>query len=58
MPARYPVFKPLKDGWRRGVIVMRVPHGVDRMMLHLSPKHKEAGEKTLFGNVFICRLDD
>ena len=57
VPARYPVFKPLKDGWRRGVIVVRVPHGVDRMMLHLSPKHKEAGEKTLFGNVFICRLD-
>ena len=57
VPARYPVFKPLKDGWRRGVIVLRVPHGVDRMMLHLSPKHKEAGEQTLFGNVFICRLD-
>ena len=58
VPARYPVFKPLKDGWRRGVIVVRVPHGVDRMMLHLSPKHKSSDEKTYFSNIAIYRLDD
>ena len=57
VPARYPVYAPLADGWRRGTITVRVPHGVDRMMLHLSPKHKSADEKTRFANVSICRLD-
>jgi len=65
VPARYPLYTrrdgdnaPYQDGWRRGTIVVRVPHGVDRMMLHLSPKHKSADEKTIFANVAICRLDD
>ena len=58
MPARYPVFKPLKDGWRRGVIVLRVPHGVDRMMLHLSPRNKVSDDQTLFRDVAIHRIDD
>ena len=58
VPARYPVYKPVKDGWLRGEIVVRVPHDVDKMMLHLSPKHKEVGEKTWFSNVSICRIDD
>ena len=58
VPARYPVFTPLKDGWRRGVIVVRVPHGVDRMMLHLSPKHLSSEEKTCFATVVLYRLDD
>ena len=56
VPARYPVFSPLKDGWRRGTTVVRVPHGVDKMMLHLSPKHSAANEKTVFANVSIYRL--
>ncbi|MBR3221780.1 MAG: hypothetical protein IKF72_06045 [Kiritimatiellae bacterium] len=58
VPARYPVFKPLQDGWRRGTISVRVPHGVDRMMLHLSPRHKSAEEKTHFANVAIYGLAD
>lgn len=58
VPARYPVFKPLKDGWRRGVIVVRVPHGVDRMMLHLSPRNKVSDDQTLFRNVAIHRIDE
>ena len=58
VPARYPVFKPLKDGWRRGVIVVRVPHGVDRMMLHLSPRNKVSDDQTLFRDVAIHRIDD
>ena len=56
VPARYPVYTPLADGWRHGTITVRVPHGVDRMMLHLSPKHKVADEKTCFANVTIYRL--
>ena len=58
VPARYPVFKPLTDGWRRGVIVVRVPHGVDRMMLHLSPRNKVSDDQTLFRDVAIHRIDD
>ncbi|MBR2837884.1 MAG: hypothetical protein IKE55_03805 [Kiritimatiellae bacterium] len=57
VPARYPVFSPLGDGWRRGAIVVRVPHGVDRMMLHLSPLQKAADSQTLFRNVAIYRID-
>ena len=66
IPARYPVFTPLAadrdspscttSGWRHGTITVRVPHGADRMMLHLSPKHKAADEKTYFANVAIYRL--
>ena len=58
VPARYPVFKPLSDGLRHGAITVRVPHGVDRMMLHLSPKNKTDDEKTYFANIAIYRLDD
>ena len=57
VPARYPVFMPLKDGWRRGTIVVRVPHGVDLMALHLGTKHRTANEKTWFGQIAIYRLD-
>ena len=57
VPARYPVFMPLEDGWRRGTIVVRVPHGVDLMALHLGTKHRTANEKTWFGQIAIYRLD-
>ena len=57
IPARYPVFTPLADGWHHATIVARVPHNVDTMMLHLSPKHKAADDQTLFRNVAIYRLD-
>lgn len=46
------------DGWRRGFVVARVPHGVDTMSLSLGVKHKEDGETTLFRNVEIFRLVD
>ena len=57
VPARYPVFEPLKDGWRRGTIVVRVPHGVDLMALHLGTKHRTADEKTWFARIAVYRLD-
>jgi hypothetical protein len=52
--------------WRQGcvpreqtriVTFARVPHNVDTMMLHLTPKQKADGELTSFRNVVICRLD-
>ena len=58
VPARYPVFTPLADGWRHAAIVVRVPHNVDAMMLHLSPKHNAADDQTSFRNVAIYRLSD
>ena len=58
MPARYPVFTPLADGWRHATIIARVPHNVDCMMLHLSPKHKAADDKTMFRNVALYRLSE
>ena len=58
IPARYPVYTPIKDGWRRGTLVVRVPHGVDLMALHLGTNHRTAEEKTWFGNIAIYRLDD
>ena len=57
IPARYPLFSEREDGWRRATIVVRVPHGVDRMMLHLSPKNRNANDATFFSNVAIYRLD-
>ena len=46
------------DGWRRGFVVARVPHGVDTISLSLGVKHKEDGEITLFRNVEIFKLVD
>ena len=63
VPARYPVYArrvgddaSVQNGWRHGTIVVRVPHGVDKMMLHLSPKHRSTDETTTFANVVIHRL--
>jgi hypothetical protein len=60
VPARYPTYDAhaSPNGWRRGFIVARVPHGVDAMSLTLGARHNEDNETTSYRNVAIFRLVD